>query len=169
MAVADRLSGVITNRDAVPRVNNNPGAAAGAVKAFVGKVLTVATDDINSVYRFATVPSNAVMHSLRIYSADIGSAAAEVDVGLYQTTANGSAVVDADFFASAVNLNAGALNGVDILHEANSGFPIGEAEMPLWQALGLSTDPHIDYDICTTATGAIDAAVNMVLRGTYAQ
>lgn len=168
MAVADRLSGPITNRDAVPRVTNNAAVAAGQVRAFVGKILTVATDDIASTYRFATVPSSAVMHSLRLYSPDIGSSAAAADVGLYRTTRDGSAVVDADFFAAAINLNAGAVNGQDCLL-GTSGFPLSEMEMPLWQALGLTEDPKIDYDICLTATGAIDAAVNMVLRGTYAR
>lgn len=168
MAVVERLSGQITNRDAVPRVANNPGTAAGALKAAVGKVLTVATDDIASVYRYFTVPSSATMHSLRLYSPDIGSAAAAADVGLYRTTADGGAVVDADFFAAAINLNAGAVNGQDCLL-GTSGLPLSEMEMPLWQALGLTADPKVDYDVCLTATGAIDAAVNTVLRGTWAQ
>lgn len=168
MAVVTTKSGPITNRDAVPRVFNNPGAAAGTLKGFKGIVTTVATDDINSVYIMGSVPSNAVMHSLRYYGPDIGASAAAVDVGLYQTTANGGAVVDADFFTSALNLNAGALNGTDILYEANSAYPIGDAEKPLWSALALSADPCIMYDVCLTATGAIDAAVVVALQGTYA-
>lgn len=168
MAVANRLSVHITQRDAAPRALNPSAAAGGMMRGFVGKVLTVATDDINSVYRFAQVPSSAVMHTLRLYSADIGSSAAAADIGLYSTTEDGAAVVDQDFFASAVNLNAGALNGTDVLYEADSAFPVSKSEQRIWEALGLSTDPRIMYDVCLTATGAIDAAVSIALKGTYA-
>ena len=170
MAVVNRKSGVITNRDAVPRVLNNPGAMGGALIGFAGTVETVATDDINSTYRMAQVPSNAVMHSLRLYSDDIGSSAAAADVGIYRTTDDGGAVVDADVFASAVNLNAGALEGTDLLNESKvTAWGFEDAETMLWQALGLTADPKVMYDIVITATGAIDAVATLTLRGSYAQ
>lgn len=167
MAVVERKSGSITNRDATPRVINKPGVQGGIMKGAVATVETVATDDINSVYRMLRVPSNAVMHSLRHYSDDIGSSAAAADIGVYETTENGGAVVDADHFASALVLNAGALNGTDVLHES-AVFGLEDAEKPLWEALGLSTDPKKDYDICYTATGAIDAAATLTLKAQWA-
>lgn len=169
MAVAERKSTNITNRDATPRVLSNGGALAGVLRYAVGTLETVATDDIASIYRMFSVPSNAVMASLRIYSDDIGSSAAAADIGIYRTTEDGGAVVDADVFASAVVLNAGALNGVDILNEsAVTAWGLEDAEKKLWEAVGLSADPGVLYDVCFTATGAIDAVATLTLRCTYA-
>lgn len=167
MAVVTRLSVQVTNRDAVPRVANNSAVQGAHLRFGVGKVLTVATDSINSIYIFFSIPSNAVMSSLRVFSQDIGSSAAAADVGLYQTTKNGSAVVDADFFKAALNLNAGALNGTEILHD--NVISLDKAEQRIWEHLGLTVDSKRDYDVCMTATGAIDAVANIVLKGSWAQ
>lgn len=166
MAVANRKSGVITNRDATPRVVNNAPAAGGMLRGFTGTLETVSGDDIASVYRFGQVPSNAIMMSLRVYSDDVGTTTI-ADFGLYQTTDNGGAVVDADFFASAVSLKDGALNGTDILHES-AVFDPDDVEKPLWSALGLSSDPCIMYDVAATLTAAADAAATVSLKGSYA-
>ncbi len=169
MSVFTRLSTQMTNRDATPRVTNNPAAVAGALRGFCATLETVNADSIASIYRMVQVPSNAVMHSLRIYSDDVGTTAA-ADVGLYDTVENGGAVVDQDFFASAVDIHSGALNGVDILYEAaTSGADISDMEKPLWTQLGLATDPKKNYDICLTLTAAADAAATVALKGSYAQ
>jgi hypothetical protein len=91
---------------------------------------------------------------LFINSPDIGTDTA-ADFGLYQTTANGGAVVDADFFAAAVSLNGGAIAASDITHGA--GFTITKAEQMIWEALGLSSDPQIMYDVAATLTADADA------------
>lgn len=167
MAVVNTKCGTITNRDASPRVLNNPGAAAGRVVGFSGTLETVSGDDIASTYRMGQVPSNAVMFSLRVYSDDIGTAC-EGDIGIYQTTENGAAVVDADVFASAFVFDAGALNGTDVLHEsAVTAWGLEDAEKPLWQALGLSSDPGILYDVVITLTEAANAAGTITVRGSY--
>lgn len=167
MAVVHLKSTQITNRDATPRVMNSAGVDGGIMRGFVGTLELTAADDIGSTYRFATVPSNAVMHSLRIYCDDVGNAG-DLDIGIYQTTANGGAVVDADVFAAAVDVNAAALNGTDVLNEsAVTAWGLEDAEKPLWQALGLSSDPGIDYDIVATATEAVQTGGTVTLRGTY--
>lgn len=170
MSVVTRKSTQITNRDASPRVINNPATTKGDMKGFCATLETVSGDSINSVYVLASIPSNASMHSLRLYSDDIGTTTVG-DIGLYDTTENGGGVVDQDFFASAVNMNAGALNGSDIIHEAaNAGTnDISDVEKPLWQQLGLAADPKKWYDVCVTLTAAADAAATVTLKGQYAQ
>ena len=158
MAVVERLSGHITNRDATPRVYTNAGVAAGMVKGFVGTLETVSGDSIGSTYRFGTVPSNAVMQALIVDSDDFG---------LYQQThVDAGAVVDADFFASALSLNGGALSHNSILHESGV-FGLEDAEKPLWEALGLSSDPNRLYDVVATLTAAADAAATITVRCLY--
>jgi hypothetical protein len=83
-------------------------------------------------------------------------------VGVYKTARDGGAVVDVDFFGSAVSI-ASALSHSDITHEADpgdagAGWGQADVEKPLWQALGLTADPYIEYDIALTLTAATTAA-----------
>lgn len=165
MAVVTRKSGPITNRDTTPRVINNPGIAKGQLFGWTGTLETVNGDDIASKYIFGSVPSNAVVHELRLYCDDVGSTTI-ADIGLYKNTEDGSAVVDADFFGSAVSLKDGALSSVDVTHES-AVYDIDDAEKPLWSGLGLSADPNLIYDVVMTLTAASDAAATVTLKCKY--
>lgn len=166
MAVVELKSGSITNRDASPQVKNDAAVVQGIVRSVVGTLEATAADSIGSTYRMFEVPSNARMHELRIFCDDQGTAG-DADVGLYRTTADGGAVVDADFFASALDVNAAALADVDILHESGV-FGLEDAEKPLWEALGLTSDPNVMYDVVLTLTEASTAGGTITLRGLYA-
>ena len=74
--------------------------------------------------------------------------------------------MDADFFGSAVSLKDGALNGTDITHES-AVFDPDDIEKMIWQALGLSADPKIMYDVAATLTAAADAAGTISLKIRY--
>lgn len=166
MAVVTTKSTPITNRDATPRVLNNPQAYAGQLRGFVGVVAIANGDSTGSKYIVGSLPSNALVRELKIYSPDIGTTTV-ADVGLYKTTEDGGAVVDADFFGSAVSLKDGALNASDVTHEA-AVFTIANAQKPLWEALGLSADPGIWYDVVLTLTGDADAAGSVKVSCEYA-
>ncbi|TXG77636.1 hypothetical protein E6Q11_02585 [Candidatus Dojkabacteria bacterium] len=165
MAVVNLKSAPITNRDATPQVKNNSNVEGGFVREVVATVETTAADSSASTYRFFQIPSNARMSILRLYSDDMGTTGL-ADFGLYQTTQNGGAVVDADFFGSAVDLNAAAINGTDITHESVVIDP-AEVEQMIWQQLGLSSDPKIFYDVTATLTQATVSAGTITLKGTY--
>lgn len=168
MAVVTVKSAQITNRDATPKVLNNPAITNSRAKKIISKVTVTSGNSIGSVYIFGSIPSNAVVSQLLIYSDDLGTTTI-ADFGLYDTTANGGVVVDADFFASAVSLKDGALNGSDITHEAAGAFPIASAEMPLWQALGLTSDPCKMYDLAATLTAACDGTGSVVAKCEFAE
>lgn len=167
MAVETRKSGAITNRDSSPKVQNNANIAKGVLKEFVGTLETVNGDSIGSVYILGSLPSNARVSQLLLYSDDIGTTTI-ADFGIYRTTEDGGAVVDADHFASAVSLKDGALNGSDITHEAGV-FDVADVEQPLWQALGLSSDPGVMYDVAATLTAAADAAGTISVKCRYVE
>lgn len=160
MVTENILSLNITNRDAIPSVKNNP-AVRGMLQEAIG-VVSCGTGDLASTYRFCQVPSNARISQVLLFSPDMGTTGL-CDFGLYQTTENGSAVVDADFFASAVDMKAAALSSVDITHESGV-FSLTNAGKMLWEALGLSVDPCIAYDIVGTTTEAFQAAGVVVLK-----
>jgi len=163
MAVVAVKSTLITNADATPVVFNSPRVDGGPERVAVATAAITSGDDIASTYRMFRVPSNAVMTDLKIYSPDIGTTTI-ADIGLY--AADGGAVVDADFFASALSLKDGALNGTDVLHEA-AVFTIANSGKELWSALALTSDPGVFYDVTLTLTAAADATGTVKLLGRY--
>lgn len=165
MAVVTTKSGPITNRDATPQVKNNSSLEGGMMREVVGTLEAVNGDSIGSKYIFCQVPSNARISQVLLYCDDVGTTTV-ADFGLYRTTADGSAVVDADFFGSAVSLSGGALNGSDITHES-AVFDPDDVEKPLWSALALSSDPKVMYDVVATLTAAADAAGTISLKVRY--
>lgn len=167
MAVVTVKSGPITLRDSTPSKLANSFVARGDLVEFCGKMAVANGDSIGSKYIAGQLPSKSRLSELKIYSPDIGTTAA-ADIGLYQTVENGGVVVDADFFASALSLSGGALAGVEVQHESGV-YPADNSEMPIWQALGLSVDPGVMYDVVATLTAASDAAGYIVLKGKYAE
>jgi hypothetical protein len=165
MAVVTTKSGVITNRDATPQVKNNSTVDGGRMRTAVGTLESVSGDSIGSIYQFFSIPSNARVDQILLYCDDIGTTTI-ADIGLYRTTADGGASVSAAFFGSAVSLKDGAVNASDVTHESGT-FDISAAEKPLWQALGLSSDPGILYDVCATLTAASDSAGTVTLKAHY--
>ena len=149
----------------MPAVLNSPRVDGGFERIEVATAAITSGDSIASTYRMFRVPSNAVMTDLRIYSPDIGTTTIS-DIGLYRTAKDGGAVQDADFFASALSLKDGALNGTDVLHEA-AVFTIDNSGKELWEALGLTSDPSVFYDVALTLTAAADATGTVKLIGRY--
>lgn len=170
MAVDLTLKGTaITNVTATPPVINDPGLGSGAVEyCAVGYLASVtAALSITSIIRLVQIPSNAVVTDVRLSSA--AQTAGAFDVGVYRNNADGGAVVDADFFGSAVSCASAVLN-TDVLNESTNNT-IAKQSQPLWEAAGMSTDPKSTLDIAltvattdvTTGTGAIQLRVRYVL------
>ena len=168
MAVEALKSAAITNADATPVVFNNARIARAPLQEAIGTDQASASASIGSTYRLCRIPSNARISEV-ILSCDAFDTTGIADIGLYQTAANGSAVVDADFFGSAVVLTT-ALPNTAVTHESGV-FGIEDVEKPLWEALGLSADPMIDYDVALTLTEANGAGAtpDVTLRVRYTQ
>lgn len=165
MAVANTKSTHITNADATPPTLTNSTSGHGRLMQGTGTVETLAADDAASVYRLVRVPSNARISSILLASDAITGANAS-DVGVYQTAENGGAVVDADFFATDVDISS-AIAFTEVILEATA-TDIAKCEYPLWQLLGLTADSKRFYDIAVTvndvtAAGTISMKVNYVL------
>lgn len=158
-------STAITNREATPRVLNNPGAGAAGIARFnQGYIASVpASLSITSVIRLFEIDAHAIVGSITFASA--AQTAGKFDLGLYRTNADGGAAVDADFFASAIDC-ASAVVLTDETNESTTNT-IAKQNQPLWQAAGVTTEPTPGtvYDVCatvvttdvTTGTGALGA------------
>ncbi len=152
MAVVDRNSTAIADMVAVPKALVNPSkGAAGQVFEVAGTVTTANDDSANSIGRFCRVPSNARISQVLLSTNAAASTAGAVDVGVYQTADNGGAVIDADLFGSAVALTSTKKENLDVTYESGE-YTMAESVQPLWQVLGLTSDPNRDYDIAYTIT-----------------
>lgn len=154
MAVVTKKSTLISNRDDIPAKLTNAEVSGGVVKEAQGFVDAANGDSATSVFKLLSIPSGARLSSLKLYCEALG-AGAVVDIGAYRNTRDGGAVVDADFFATNVDVSA-ALAPVEVLNEAGNVTP-AKREMALWEMLGMSADPKSTIDICATVDVAIAA------------
>jgi hypothetical protein len=166
MAVVTVKSTQITNRDATPRVLSNSRVVRGDVHHARGVCAIANGDSIASKYLFCSIPSNAIPVSVRVTSPDIGTTTAG-DIGLYKTTADGGAVADVDFFASALSLSGGALAKSDVTNENSAVATPANGEKTVWELLGLSADSGLMYDVVLTLTAAADAAGSVLVEIDY--
>lgn len=162
--MANVNSTLISNRTATPRVVNEPWNNAPVKSTGVGILEVSTSEDATHILRFTQIRSNAVVRSV-LLSCDAVSTSGAMDVGIYQTTDNGAAVVDADFFASAQVVTT-ALTRSNVAHESGV-YGIEDLDKPLWEALGLSADPGIWYDVAGTITTDMGGAGTLCLEVEY--
>jgi hypothetical protein len=166
-AVVNLKSTTITNATANPVVNTSSTMAQGRLLAACGAITPNTDDTSTSTYRFFRVPSNCRMSKLLLTAADFTTAGA-IDVGLYRTTEDGGAVVDADLFASAIDMSAGSGVGTDAQELLESGtYTAANREKQLWEVLGLSSDPGVWYDVVATSTITFNGGQTMFLEGYF--
>jgi hypothetical protein len=162
MAVDHVKSTPVTNLDATPVVPNTAGTGGPAPLKVIssGSVLAIASSSQDSTYQFVRVPSNAKVKALFFESA--AQAGGTVDIGVYYATDGvigkttsllAAAAIDQDFFATAIAVTS-LSQPTNIINESGTNTP-AKQNQPLWQALGLSTDPGGNFDICGTIVGAI--------------
>lgn len=158
-------SASITNDDAVPSVLNTAGAGAPALMFTVDDYKVVpAALSITSRIRLVRLPTTCKVKSVMVESEAQG--AGKFDIGLYY--APDGAVVDADFFASAVDV-AALVTPTEVVNESTQ-YSMNERVLPLWQAAGLTSDPGGFFDVTatvvttdvTTGTGRLGVRVGFV-------
>lgn len=159
--MADSVSTTaITNLDASPQIRPGSWVHGGGGREYIGTCEGTAAAATGSTYRFFRVPSGARVSSLS-YSVDALSAGA-VDIGLYDTLANGGAVVAKSILASLFSTDTAKLNQ-GILKPAGD---IANGEKRIWELLGLPVDPIKQYDVTATVVTAIGNAGTHTLKGT---
>jgi len=174
MAVVTLKSTMITNRDATPKVLTDAFVANGEMLEVEGYVAPANGDSATSKYKLCDVPSNARMSSLLMQCTALG-AGAQLALGVFWPTfiplgadllaSNAGLAIDDDFFATAVDVSA-ALAQSEFINESGTNT-IAKQEMPLWQALGLASDPGINLDIVASVVVAIAAAGFVSVKARY--
>jgi hypothetical protein len=178
MAVDHVKATQITNWDATPRVQGTAGenGAPGLLRISEGYATAVASSSEDATYQLVRLPSTAKVK--RIIFESEAQGAGKFDIGAYYATDGSSsagaasllaaAAIDQDFFASVIDCAAAVLR-TDITNESTT-YTLAKRQMPLWQALGLTSDPGGNIDIVatvkttavTTGTGKFGISVEWV-------
>lgn len=129
--------------------------AAGRLVVDEGYVVVDAFASVDSTYQLVRVPTNAVIKQLWFESE--AQIAGKFEIGVYYssdgqigkplTILEAAAIVD-DFFASDIDC-ASAVARIDKTN-ANSKYTLDLRNQPLWQALGVASDPGGTFDIALT-------------------
>lgn len=175
MAVVHQFSTPLSNVLATPYIKNADGAGAqGYLKEVTGSIAATAAASVDSTARFVRVPTNAKVKRVRVTSQAQG--AGKYDFGVYYPTDGKTGLadlaanaIDQDFFATAVDF-ASAVQPTDITNGSGT-YTADKWNQPLWQALGLTSDPGGEFDIVgtvvttavTTGTGIIGLSVEFVM------
>lgn len=180
MAADTVKSASITNLDSVPVVPNSTGEGASGYERNASDYAALTTGGLASTastYKMVRLPSNA-----KIKRATLKADAAldtnatptlKVDVGAYYSdaaadgtqVANQGTSISANAFAAAVLFGAATTLSIDAL----AALGVAKRNQPLWQALGLASDPggFIDIVVAVNAVAATAVAGTMGLDVTY--
>jgi hypothetical protein len=134
MAVVNTKSTLVQNFEAKPNQFSPVTLLYGRRRGIVGTVAIAAADDDGSKYVLCPVRTSWVIPSIRLYN-DAITGGTGFDVGLYDLDL---AAVDDDAYASALDLAAASLVGVEVAFEARDIATIGRK---VWQDAGLTADP----------------------------
>lgn len=142
MAVVALKSDVMTKLETAPvplmvSSKNVAGVILGAT-AWASKA---AGDNATSTYRMLRVHSSWRLRTMILSIGALG-ALGTVNVGVYQTIANGGAVVSAITFGSAIDVSATYRSDI-----VATGANADDMAEQLWQRLGLSEDSNRYYDL----------------------
>lgn len=157
MAEVNLKGDIVTGLDATPRTYLGPKRVGGVLREDRIQFTTNSDDSADSTYHLFRVPSNAVISQL-LGSTDGDSTDGTAHIGLYRSTDDGGAVVDADLFASAWAIKTAARNS-DLTYESGV-IDVEDQHKELWQLAGATEDPGGYYDIVMTIVEAITAAAN---------
>lgn len=166
MGTANTKCTTVTNLDATPATLNDKRLMGGILKEQVGTVEIAAADDNNSVYRVGRVHSSWRISDIIRYN-DAITSGVDFDVGLYDTAANGGAVINVNAFADAVSLASASVTGTNDLYEAGSDVGVEDIEQEVWQMAGLSSDPNKFMDVCYTGVTVGSGAGTLSVKIRY--
>lgn len=156
---------LITNRDANPiNLSNANNGAMGFNYTTYGHVPVTTAEVATNILRLVTIPSNARLTEVSLYSTALGGTCAG-NIGFYRNTRDGGAIIGAGTqLGSAVSLVA-AVNGAE---QPGTITPITRAQ-PLWQVLGFAADPRTTFDLAITLTANVAAAGSVGIEAGYVQ
>jgi hypothetical protein len=177
----------ITSRDASPAVRVSAGKGeAGRVKSIEAFATPTASAGVDSTIQFARVPWSAKVKEVEVLIATAQDTTGIFDFGVYHATdgSNASSVPGGLLAAAAVDQDLFSITALDAGGNAayakwvpgggfritnatpaiddNSVWPESAANLELWEAAGLTSNPGGNADIVGTVTEAPGASTTPI-------
>lgn len=164
MANVTLTSGLISDINSSPAVKHNQIDFGGKEHEIVGVIAVGTNNTVGDIWTAVRVRSSDRLSQLFVTNDKIDTNATPtlaVSLGVYQTAANGGAAVAATQFLSAAAFGHSAAGPTD-----DANLTAAQMNQALWQVLGLSSDPGVDYDISfkVTTAAATAAAGNVSVK-----
>lgn len=178
MSVVTIKSTLITNRDATPKALTDSFISAGQLSQSYGWVFTGAADSAGSAYPMVQVPSSARVSALSLINTTLGNSSV-IDVGIWYPTTiptGGGAFLSSALAGTLISSSSfrpamlgDTANTVPLELQLNTTARMGAnyQEMPLWQMIGLASDPEISLDIGISVRVAVATAGYVGMKATY--
>lgn len=159
-------SSAITNRDATPQKPSDLRIGGGRPFHRHAVISPTTAKTVGSIYKMLQIPADAIVYSVALSSGSYTTTGA-FDVGLYQTTENGGAVVSASFFAAAVDCHTAALTKSQLINK--NAVTVAKMEQRIWEILASTTDTDKQraYDVCLTSTETLNGTQSVCLELSY--
>ena len=165
MGIVNTKATAVTHADADSRTSLTPAhIARGNPNKHRGVVAVAAADDDTSVFRIGRVRSKDLVSSIKIAHTALTSGT-DYDIGLHSVAEAGGAVVDKDFFADGLDLSSARTVLTEVRYSsitASAANGISSGEKRVWEQLGLTSDPGLEYDLTITAN-TIGSAAGTIL------
>lgn len=163
-----------TDADAVLGKKSSPGnMSPGQMFGFAMTFEVAAADAIASVYRVANLSANLIPLSLYVL-ADDSVDMTTVEVGLYETKADGGAVADRDCFHTALDIDADTIYVHGTEKNALVSLPITDTGNKLWEIASVVTAKSYtaashpaSFDLAIYAVSEPGAAGTVSVWGTF--
>ena len=164
MAVVDKT----TYKKSSANIPVDAIAATGAdMLSIVARAAITTGDSSTSIYRIAEVPSNFVAVSGEV-TCEALTGLDDVDLGLYENTENGGAVIDVDALTDAMDLTSALVPGLGL--SPVSAVAIANQDDALYTLAGDVSSERQTYTLALTinkdcsAGGAVIVKLNLVRR-----
>ena len=161
MAVEDKYA----NANVAAGKLGNPALMMGAVVHALTAIEEIAAADSDgSVYRLATLPSNAIIKDM-IVNCDAITSGTDFDLGLY-TTGVGGAVVNKDLFLEGQSLASALVVGSGV--SGMTALDIADLGKKIYEHAGDTIKTKVEgYDLALTGNTVGSAAGTVTVRVEY--
>lgn len=170
----------LTALDTIPPNGYTTGEGApGMVRRVDGFVTAVSADTTSSVYKMVRLPSNAKVKKVTINSSIASAGSGDINVAYSDSTMDGTqpalqgtipqiSSANNQLFGAAASL---VLAGVttDFTFKNLTNYPQSAANLPLWLAVGLASDPGGFFDIQINITTAVTTGGLVLMSVDYVE
>ena len=152
-------STAITNRDATPRVLTPAHLVRGTLFQASGHYAKLAGDGDGSIIRLWRVRSSDRISGVNIVNVAL-TGCTDCDIGFYRTAADGGAAVASctDILADGQSMASARTAPTNLLGAGTNGVPAASISKRVWELMGLTADPQVEYDVAITLNTAGSAA-----------